>query len=215
MPSPPAVAARRVGPGVEAEQPAHVRVAAGVRGARRDHGAVQGHDRAGVEHPERPGAERLGVEARQRGDHVARRGDLAHAVQDPRAEQVEGHGRERVDGPVDVELRVGPRVAAVRNRELDQLFAMGLDDVPHRRHEGSPLFERQRAKGGSARRARVPEGGGEVQSAAPRLGQSLLRRRVDERLGRLPIRPPSRNERLQPLHPDLSCFRASIAKACR
>ena len=53
-----------------------------------------------------------------------------------------GVGREREDGAVDVELGVAAGVAAARDREVEELVAMGGEDVGHGLQQGAPRRRR-------------------------------------------------------------------------
>src|SRR6266436_3063527 len=66
-----------------------------------------------------------------------------------------GVGLEREDRAVDVELRVRARVAAVRDREVEQLVPVGLDCFRHLLEERAALCEGKRAQRRSALAASV------------------------------------------------------------
>ena len=68
-----------------------------MRRRRREDRPVERHDRADVEDPQRPVAERLRVDLREHRDRVARGGHGAGAMQHAGAEQVERHRRHGVD----------------------------------------------------------------------------------------------------------------------
>ena len=93
--------------------------------------------------------------------------------------------RERDRAAVDVELGVAARVAAVGDRERDQLLARAVDRLGERGEQGAALGERQpaRARGRRPRaRRRTPPA-----RSWPPLATSasdLLGRRVDERRAR-------------------------------
>src|SRR5262249_32255616 len=85
---------------------------------------------------------------------------------------------ERARGAVDVELGVRARVAAVRDREPDELVAVGMDRARQRPQQLAPLGEGHPAERRAAALARVRQRAADV--AAGELGDRLLGRRVDE-----------------------------------
>jgi hypothetical protein len=93
-----------------------------------------------------------------------------------------GVERERARGPVDVELRVRPRVAAVGHREVEQRVAVAVDDPAHRAEQLPALAVGHRAQRGAALFPRERERGSEVDALGRGVGERLLVRRVDQGL---------------------------------
>ncbi len=93
-------------------------------------------------------------------------------------------GLEREDRTVDVELRVRARVAAVRDREIEQLVPVRLDRLRHLLEQSAPLGEAQRAQRGSAFAAGVVERRSEIEAVTRSSGKRLLCGGIDERLRR-------------------------------
>ena len=89
-----------------------------------------------------------------------------------------GVGGERAGRAVDVELRVGARVAAVRERQAEELVAVRVNGARHRADDLAALGERHRAERGAPLFTRERERAREVDAARRAGGQRLLGRGV-------------------------------------
>src|SRR6266568_1801614 len=123
-------------------------------------------------------ADVLAVKARRASELHALAGDEQICSAERAADL--GVGLQREDRAVDVELRVRARVAAVRDREVEQLVPLRLDRLCHLLEKNPALGEAQRAQRRPAFAAGVVERRGEVEAVTRSLGKRLLGGGVDE-----------------------------------
>ena len=118
-----------------------------------------------------------------------------------------GVGLEREDRAVDVEFRIRARVAAVRDREIEQFVPVRVDRLCHLLEENPALREAQRAQCGSAFAASVVERRSKIEAVTRSLGKRLLGGGIDERLSGAGAFDPAIAEiTAQRFHVRLRCF---------
>jgi hypothetical protein len=117
--------------------------------------------------------------------------------------------RDRDRATIDVELRVAARVAAVRDRERDQLLACTVDRLRERGQQRATLRERQLRELARTRVTRVRERRREIVAGRRDLRDRRLGRRVDQRDARSrALRPCAREVTGEELHGAVSTRKA-------